>query len=384
MNRHWITAAAIPGALLLLAAPALAQKKVPGEKWRQTMSMEMAGMSMPARTVEMCAPVGKAQEAMSKPDQGNCAVSNAVQSGNKYSADIHCTGRDAMDGHVESEFDGKTMRSTMRMKNKDGEMTMKSESTKLGACEAVDYSDYKPPVVKAPTFDADAVCKAQVAELAKDPGSIGQRASLFVGTGSNCGNSPSLKEYCAMAQTHVGFASLAETERRMAGMIKASGATPAANDAQFAPLTASLGACKAGPADAVRKKLADTAVAQNAWEFLLGQDNDADFAYVVALGKRECGGRGGTSASNARFASLCASYGQMLANNDRPGVMSVYHGDCSGDCGTIRNNGGTRSSASTAGNAPNGDDKPKEDAKQKAKDALDKGKKALKGLFGGG
>ncbi len=100
------------------------------------------------------------------------------------------------------------------------------------------------------------------------------------------------------------------------------------------------------------------------------------------------------------------SYGEMLANNDRVGVMSVYHGDCSGDCGTIRNNGGTRRAAgpgsstgakgagntaaantppnAPANNAPNGDDKAKEDAKQKAKDALEKGKKALKGLFGGG
>ncbi len=46
--------------------------------WHQTMSMEMAGMSMPPHSVDICVPQGKAEEALSKP-QGpgmgdNCSM----------------------------------------------------------------------------------------------------------------------------------------------------------------------------------------------------------------------------------------------------------------------------------------------------------------------
>jgi hypothetical protein len=41
----------------LLPALAVAQKQVPGETWRQTMSRERADMSLSARTTEMRTPI---------------------------------------------------------------------------------------------------------------------------------------------------------------------------------------------------------------------------------------------------------------------------------------------------------------------------------------
>jgi hypothetical protein len=81
-----------------------------GEIWQATTSMEMAGMTMPPRTSQVCVPKGKAEEALSKP-QGpgmgdNCSVQDAKQEGNRYSAKFICTGKQAVQGTVETIFGG--------------------------------------------------------------------------------------------------------------------------------------------------------------------------------------------------------------------------------------------------------------------------------------
>jgi hypothetical protein len=50
---------------------AVADDKSAGEMWHRTMSMEMAGMTMPPRTIDVCVPPGKAQEQLSKPQTGH-------------------------------------------------------------------------------------------------------------------------------------------------------------------------------------------------------------------------------------------------------------------------------------------------------------------------
>jgi hypothetical protein len=126
-------------ALLLLGGAqviALADGKPAGEMWQQTMSMEMAGMSMPPRTLQVCVPAGKAQEALSKP-QGpgmgdNCAIQDAKQEGNKYSAKFSCTGKQAVQGSVETIFDGDHVKATMVMSLNGQQMTIKTDGQKLG------------------------------------------------------------------------------------------------------------------------------------------------------------------------------------------------------------------------------------------------------------
>lgn len=121
---------------------ALADDKPAGEMWQESMTMEMAGMNMniPARTMQVCAPAGKADEALSKP-QGpgmgdNCTMQDAKREGNKFTAKFICTGKQAMQGNVETIFDGSHSKTTMTMAMSSGQtMTMKIEGTKLGtAC----------------------------------------------------------------------------------------------------------------------------------------------------------------------------------------------------------------------------------------------------------
>src|SRR5580704_17215276 len=81
---------------------ALADDKPLGETWQQTMSMEMPGMTMPPRTMQVCVPPGKAQETFSKP-QGpgmgeNCTVQDAKHEGNTFTAKFICTGRQPSQG----------------------------------------------------------------------------------------------------------------------------------------------------------------------------------------------------------------------------------------------------------------------------------------------
>ena len=54
-----IRIAAAAAALLLSAAPALAQNGGQDELWEITMSVQSDGMSMPAMTQKTCAPKGK-------------------------------------------------------------------------------------------------------------------------------------------------------------------------------------------------------------------------------------------------------------------------------------------------------------------------------------
>lgn len=115
---------------------ALADDKPAGETWRETMSMEMAGMSMPPRTMEVCVPAGKAQEALSKP-QGpgmgdNCSIEDAKHEGNKFTAKFICTGKQPVQGTIENIIEGDHSKGTMTMSMNGQQMTMKTDSQKVG------------------------------------------------------------------------------------------------------------------------------------------------------------------------------------------------------------------------------------------------------------
>ena len=117
----------------------LADDKPAGEMWKETMSMQMAGMSMPPRTMEVCLPVGRAQEALSKP-QGpgmgeNCSVQDAKHEGNRFTAKFICTGKQPIQGTIENIFEGDHSKVTMIMSMSGQQMTMKTDSQKVGtAC----------------------------------------------------------------------------------------------------------------------------------------------------------------------------------------------------------------------------------------------------------
>ncbi|HEY4339475.1 MAG TPA: DUF3617 family protein [Steroidobacteraceae bacterium] len=118
---------------------AVADDKPAGEMWHQTMSMEMAGMTMPPRTIDVCVPPGRAQEQLSKP-QGpgmgdNCSVQDAKREGNKFTAKFSCAGKQPTQGTIETIVDGDHIKGTITMAVSGQQMTMKTDSQKTGtAC----------------------------------------------------------------------------------------------------------------------------------------------------------------------------------------------------------------------------------------------------------
>jgi hypothetical protein len=403
-------------ACVLPTAAALAQQKVPGEMWRHTMSMEASGFSMPARTTEMCAPVGKPEEAMIR-QQGpsECSTSNMKSSGGKTSFDFACTGKSPMTGHFEGEKAGDTMRGNMTGTAEGMTMKMKFEATKLGkACEAVDYSNYKPPVVAAiaipdtcqqigEKLDTDQLASAGSALLGQYPTADGKGVK-------GCKEHAAFKKYCSAVQTPAGFASL-ENQQWTFRDQKA----PANENEQArmmrAPLSESLKACGLG-ADAnavasLQKRMVDTAKKSGSYGFVFYYAADTEYAAARDLARKECSGRSFTNAANAQYSRLCANYGAALARDDRAGVMEAAgcgaeredaaRGICVGaksqGAGSVANlnnapaaTASTGTAASAAGTAASpeaaADEAAAKAAADKGDSAIDKGKKALKGLFG--
>jgi hypothetical protein len=415
-NIRYVVLAAL--ACTVAGMAAFAQQKVPGEKWRTKVAMETQGFSMPARTIEMCLPKGKPEEAMhQQQENSNCAVSNVKTVGAKTSADIKCSGKDAMEGHMEMERLGeKSMRGSMDAKTGEMAMKMKYEYTALGeACEAVDYSNYKPPVVNLPKIDA---CQMQWDEV-KDRDVARQALSILQQyptpdgkSETNCMKHPAWQGFCAAVQTPAGYASLEESQWRMRGQ-KAAGPKPGQQVA-IVPLTESMRACSLGTGDAaitkLQKQMMATAAQNKQYGFLLFYGADEYYPQVLATAKAECSGRSFTNAKNKEYRNLCFNYGVALAKDDRGGAMEAagcspervdaVHGVCVG--ATRGTNAMARvdespgaagsSSASSAGatgsaqpdGAASAADKDDKSTKDKAKDALNKGKKALRGLLGGG
>lgn len=402
-------------ACALASSSALAQKKVPGETWRHTVSMQAAGFSMPARTSEVCSPVGKIEETIAQQQQENCSISNLQQGGNRMSYDFKCTGQDAFEGRFESETSGNTVRGTMTGKTGGESMTMKFETTRVGqSCEALDYSDYKPPVVEAPKmidhcaqigdrFDSDNLASIGRALLTPYPRPDGQGVA-------DCTTHASFQRFCSAAQTPAGFASLEYGEWQMRGIRAANGEDAAARMIR-APLTEAVRACGLGTGPsaiaALQKQVLAKAVTERRWGFLLYYGADEQYPVLQAAAQRECSGRSFTNAANRDYGGLCRNYGAALARNDRAGVLeaagcSVEREDAArgicigatsqgtGAVAQLNDSGSAAGAAagSASGSAqPDGGAKPADAAEKSAadaaKEALDKGKRALRGLFGG-
>ena len=362
---------------LTLALPALSQaedKKVPGEKWKQSVQMEMGGMKIPTQNFDVCVPIGKASEALARPPNNaeNCALSNAQRSGNKFSADIHCTGKQPMDGHIDSQTDGNHTVTKMQMQAGGMAMVMNMDANKIGtACEATDYSDLKAKVgaaqASAPQQMAQ-ICTQMSDRFTKNPGDLAGAVSLYADKNAQCATHATKKNFCAAAQSPAGFRSLSSQER---AMTKSGGE----KNAVTAPLTTALQSCGLGTADALRTKLLATAEKDNNWDFLVAEGNDATYAMLTATAKRECAGRSFTNAPAGRYSELCRKYGVTLARNDRASAQAA--------AGVVSEAPASAAAPAAVNDAPAGDGAA-EGQKSKSRDTLDKTKKKLKSLFGGG
>jgi len=405
-----------------LCAVALAQQKVPGEMWRHTMSMEASGFSMPSRTTEMCAPVGKPEEAMIR-QQGpsECSTSNMKSAGGKTSFDFACTGKSPMKGHFEGEQSGNTMKGNMDATAEGMTMKMKFEATKLGkACEAVDYSNYKPPVVAAvaiPDTCQQIADKMDTSQLASAGSALlGQYPSPDGKGVTSCKQHAAFKKFCSAVQTPAGFADLDSQQWTFRDQPVPAGENEQARMMR-APLSESLKACGLGAdansVNALQKKMVDAAKKNGSYGFVLYYAAGTEYAGVKDTAKKECSGRSFTNASNPQYSRLCANYGAALARDDRAGVMEAAgcgqeredaaRGICVGaksqGSGSGANLGNSQTATASSGVASSSgaaagaagtaatpeasaEEAAKAEAAKKGNSTLDKGKKALKGLFG--
>ncbi len=340
-------------------------------------------MKIPAQNFEVCVPIGKADEALSRPPQNNenCTLTNQQRSGNKFSADLHCTGKTPMEGHIESQMEGNRTITKMQMQAQGMAMTMNMDATKVGtACEATDYSDMAAKATAQAKTQTANICSQFSDRFTKNPRELVGAVSLYADKNGQCATHESKKNFCSAVQTPAGFLGLSSQERSMA---KSGGD----KNAMTAPLTSSLQSCSLGSPDALRTKLLATAEKENNWDFLVAEGNDATYKVLGETAKRECAGRSFTNAPAGKYSELCRKYGVALARGDRAGAMSAAGVMSDAPSGSTRQGKASVAepeSASAGSAEPASEPAEQEQQKSKTREALDKSKKKLKSLFGGG
>jgi hypothetical protein len=280
------------------AAAAGAADAPAGERWRQTQSMEMMGMSMPAQTSEFCKEPGTDTLPV-KPDK-NCTMHDVRRTANGASFKMTCTGEHASEAEGQTTFLGPDhTRTQMHIKMAEGEMTMNIESQKLGACTGSETNlQVKKMVAKAQAEGAKAQAEAErmraqacaeAAQKAESPAVLQQcRDPQTLKP-----DPQTLKTYCANFQTHEAFRKQAEYEARS---VKSG-----LSDEQSRPLTTSARLCGVDVAQ-VRRNLCATAEAEGRMAYIASQCP----ILAKAIAARECTGRSYTSVS-ARYAAICAA-----------------------------------------------------------------------------
>lgn len=208
--------------VVVVALSIVSGQSVPGEKWRQTMTVQVAGMSMPMGTHEVCAPAGK-PESLLQPDK-NCVATNVTVTGNTTTAHISCTGKDAMEGTIEATVQGERMTAKIRAKTGDGdEIAMTMDSQKLGACQAVDTAALAAksvPQARPAMAAAPSACGMYAAALKKGPQVAAAMAKFFLE--GECATKPANADFCASLQTRAGFSAFQQTEAANKGVTEKS------------------------------------------------------------------------------------------------------------------------------------------------------------------
>ena len=324
----------------------------PGEKWRMTTSMSMAGMTMPGTTIQLCQAKG-ATEAPKTEDQKNCTYTDMHRSGNKQTGHMRCTkDGQVMEGDVEMESLGPDhYRTTMHMKMAQGAMDMVSEGQKIGGeCDAGELKR-KGEAIVAQAKQAETQSKQYMAEQCHQSA---QRVDLAIFTvkDSPCTDPADRKLLCGSAQGYKGFGDLLAQERYARSMPENS-----YEKAQAHRLADTGSFCGFQP-EVLRNKLCNTAEHDDELVFL------AEHCPVQAapLAKAQCAGHDFTGAS-----AVAAKYRAF--------------------CGALKSEDAARGDAGDTGKAtdqPKPQDPPKPQTQtDKAKEAIEKGKAKLKGLFGG-
>lgn len=286
---------------VMLCCAALTAAAAPdsGDRYRITTHMQMAGMTMPGKPVEICTARAQPVSEQSIPKDKNCDVQNFRIEGSKASYHIVCTGKNAMtgDGEMETLPDG--YRGSMKAQIQGQQMTMSYEGKRIGAC---DYASESPEAMgKAMTAQA---CEAQLTSIVS--------YSMYTGPKAVC---PTYKEkFCA--NVHRTFAQaedpahFAESDRTFGGT--AWQAVEACGGSRSAILAKACGNAESGGnfnfvgdycPDLAPRHCADADPNRNG-RFLVQHCA----ARARTLAAQQCEGRGYTAMQSSPYRAFCGSY----------------------------------------------------------------------------
>lgn len=365
--KHRIRTLALAALLpLALAQVATAQAPTPGERWRTTMSMEAMGMKMPGMTTEVCSPKGAADAP--PPTNPDCTSSNQRRKGNTFTFDMQC--KDGTTGTMEMTQESPTKWSSKMLANtKEGQMTMLMRSEKLpGECDASEMERKMNKMI--------AQGNAQQAKACMD-GAKGLSVQLFVGSAAACKDKASIDAFCGQAKSMKGYNTLARQQRMSTGRYGAN-APPA-----YRTVVADTGQLCGFAPETVRKQYCSTAQGKKEWTFFAEECPEL----ANPLGQRECAGRDFTTPVAPAYTDFCSAWSSAQRGNSAPGASRGEGGESDAAMGD-RNGGSAGASGSNAQNADGSGaandgeqgDKPK--PTDAAREAMKKGKDALRGLFG--
>jgi Protein of unknown function (DUF3617) len=353
MNTRFRTLALAALLPIVLVPLASAQAPTPGERWRQTMSMEAMGMKMPGMTSEVCSPKGQTEA----PPVGNedCQGTNMRQKGNTITYDMQC--KDGTTGTMEMTQESPTKwNGRMTANRPEGQMTMVMRSEKLpGECDASEMERKVNKMIAQSEAQQRKVCMEEAKAVSPLP---------FVGATVTCKDTASVKAFCDNARTMRGFSAVSNTQRMGALYKGAEGDT-------YRTVLANTGKTCGFDPEAVRTQFCSTAQGKKEWKFLAEECP----SIAKPLAQRECAGRDFTTPVSPPYVDFCSAYAAAGRTVAGPAPAVGGDGAAAGAPGAASNAGQPGANGQPATGEP-------ATPTDKAKEALNKSKQALKGLFG--
>ena len=166
-----------------LAAAASARAADTGDRYRVTVTMKMAGMSMPGSSTEVCTAHEQPVSAQSIPKDKNCDVQDFRIDGAKASYHMVCTGKNAMTGDGEMETLPGGFRGSIKAQAQGQQITMSYEGKRIGGCDYATES----PEAQGRAITAQ-VCEAQVTSIVSHAMYVGPKAACPTYKAKFCAN----------------------------------------------------------------------------------------------------------------------------------------------------------------------------------------------------
>ncbi len=304
--------------LAFLASPVIAQE--PGNLWQVTTSMKGGGMTMPARTQEVCAPVSaEGPEAMA-PEDNRCQMTDIQRSPGRFSYKVTCPEGSGTGEMTYQGNDSYTQVMTMTM---DGTtMKMSTQGKRIGSCDASKVKKQMAAIQAQAAAGMAQACGGVVEQMLP-----AQLQSL------EC--DPKYKaQLCERFGTKDGYRAVASRQPMGEPMF----------DSGTLPEVAKYCGVQAEP---LRERLCSDASRTEDLDFLGAECP----ALAQPIAQRECAGRGFTTPPAKKYQEFCSNYARAMMD------------------------GGSGDAAAAPATADPA-------TKPSADDVLKEGAKRLKGLFG--